>query len=391
MVLSSFCVLHIFVSVSLTFFVEPEGEVRTDLDDYLFYLDEILERVHFSFYSTLDAVQAKGGAAINESDITKFCTYNTVNPDVRIIVPELRRQTLKGCNIVFTGIVPTNVPLEKSRAWRTAISLGARVTADVVQRKQANEIGLFTTHVIAARHGTQKAHKASRNPDIHLVNPRWLWCSSERWEWAEESIFPVALLDDKSSPVPSRQGTPQHNPFEQKVKKQVSPLAQEGFELPGGYNPDNFLDAINPYTSFSKQELDAMDKEVEELMLSVDDTEEHSSDDEVKITGIVSGSSASSNASKKRKHSSSSSSSSGDEDEDEKIVKKLKKKLLKSVQKLSTTVGGMEEESSSSSSDDESDSSSDSDSNSSSDADSSSDDEEQLGSMLERRISESSN
>ena len=280
--------------------------------------------------------------------------------------------------MVFTGVVPTNVPLEKSKAWRTAISLGARVTPDIVQRKQPNEIGLFTTHVIAARHGTQKAHKASRNSEIHLVNPRWLWCSSERWEWAEESIFPVPLIDDKNSPVSSRQGTPQHNAFELKAKKQVSPLAQEGFELPGGYNPENVLEAMNPYASFSQQELDAMDKEVEELMLSVDGSDSESSEDDVKVTASVS---SGSSASRKRKHSSSSSASTSEGEGD---VDKLKKKLLKSVKKLSDAAAGCEESSSSSS-----DGSSSEAGDSSSDSENSSEDE--LGTLLERRIGESSN
>lgn len=34
----------------------------TDLDDYLFYLDEILERIHFSFYHTLDEVNNIGAS-----------------------------------------------------------------------------------------------------------------------------------------------------------------------------------------------------------------------------------------------------------------------------------------------------------------------------------------
>ncbi|XP_065676394.1 RNA polymerase II subunit A C-terminal domain phosphatase isoform X2 [Hydra vulgaris] len=243
-------------------------ENRTDNDDYLFYLDEILERVHYSFYSTLDAVKAKGGAASKDTEITKFCTFGTMNPDIRVILPELRRQTLKGCNIVFTGVIPTNCPLEKSKAWKTAVSLGARVTSEVVGKE---EDGLRTTHVVAARHGTHKAHKAYKSPDINLVNPNWLWCSSERWEWAEESIFPVPIVEN-GTPGSSRQVTPQHNSFESfgkaHNKKKLSPLAEEGFEIPK--DNTNLVNSNHPLSSLSKTDIDEMDKEVNELM-SIDD------------------------------------------------------------------------------------------------------------------------
>ncbi|XP_057290991.1 RNA polymerase II subunit A C-terminal domain phosphatase-like isoform X2 [Hydractinia symbiolongicarpus] len=370
---------------------------RVDLDDFLFYLDEILERVHFSFYSTLDAVKAKGGSAKNDADVTKFCTPNTLNPDSRVILPELRRQTLKGCNLVFTGVVPTNVSLEKSKAWRIAISLGARVTNEIVARKNATDNGLFTTHVVAARHGTQKAHKASRTKDIFLVNPNWLWCASERWEWPEEGIFPVPILDDKKSPVPSRQSTPQHNSFEQKSKKQISPLVGDGFELAGGYDPDNFLEKLNPLSAFSKQELDAMDKEVEELM-SGNNSED---DDADKSLGSVSSDENSLKGSQKRKKVASSDDGDSILDEQE----NLKKKLLKSVKKLKQNEQNSRSSSSSSSSDDGSDNddgdenkksdnssedSTSSNGSSSSNSDDNSEDEQQMGSLLERHLSEAS-
>ena len=246
-----------------------------DPDDYLTHLGTILERIHKSFYDTLDAVKEKGGTAKKDTEITKYCSFGTLNPDVRIIAPQLRRQTLSDCNIVFTGVVPTNVPLEKSRPWRTAISLGARVTTDVIEAKKAAESDLITTHVVAARHGTQKAYKASKNPDkIKLVNPDWLWTANEKWTRPDESSFRVPAYDGRpNSPANSKQGTPQHNSFEGSSKsRKISPLVHDGFELPGGYDPDCFLGG------FSKGELDAMDKEVEDHMRSEN---EESSDEEM--------------------------------------------------------------------------------------------------------------
>lgn len=370
-----------------------------DTDDYLYFLGTILERIHSAFYTTLDKVKEKGGMAKKDTEVTKFCSFGTVDPDVRIIAPELRRQTLKGCNIVFTGVVPTNVPLEKSRPWRTAVGLGARVTADVIQKKNSTEDSVFTTHVVAARHGTQKSYKASKNPDIRLVNPNWLWCASERWDRPEESIFPVPSLDGKNSPAGSRQGTPQHNSFEaQKSRKQVSPLAQEGFELPGGYDPDSFLENVNPLGSFSRGELDAMDKEVEELMQSEN---EHSSDED-DADNDDKGSRSSSRGSKRKRNnaktgSGSSSSNDGENVNDKRPSKKKSKQQSNKSDSANDDESSDSDSSSSSSSSDSNDenntrNSNDSSSSSSSNSSDESDDgeEDRLGSMLERKISESS-
>ena len=289
-----------------------------------------------------------------------------MNPDIRVILPELRRQTLKGCSIVFTGVIPTNCPLEKSKAWKTAVSLGARVTSHIIGKE---DDGSRTTHVIAARHGTHKAHKAYRTPEIHLVNPNWLWCSNERWEWAEESIFPVPV-EENGSPVSSRQVTPQHSSFEifgkTSNKKKLSPLAEEGFEIPGGYNP--ILQKSNPLTSLSRNDLEAMDKEVDELM-SIDD-DSNSSCAEVKAACLPD------QGKRKRPVN------------DENLAFFSRKKLLKSVDILDETDDNTADQSSSSSSSNEDDDYSSSSSSSSSDSDSSSENGDQLRTLIDAEMVE---
>ena len=392
-----------------------KANANKDPDDYLTYLGTILERIHKSFYDTLDAVKEKGGNAKKESEITRYCSFKTLNPDVRVIAPELRRQTLSDCNIVFTGVVPTNVPLEKSRPWRTAISLGARVTNNVVEAKKDVDSELITTHVVAARHGTQKAYKASKNPDkIKLVNPNWLWMANERWSWPDESLFRVPAYDGRpNSPANSKQGTPQQNSFEGSSKSsKISPLVHDGFELPGGYDPDCFLGG------FSKGELDAMDKEVEDHMQS----ENEESSDEEMARSMSCGSSdqeqpSSSSSKQKNKENTTTEDppSSGQKRKrkrhttSKKEIKKLKdgdngekgKNKTTAEDGDSGTDNGDSSRSSSGSSDsDNNDKKSNSTNNSSSNSSSStsssssddsddSDDDDELGSLLERRISES--
>ena len=40
-------------------------------------------------------------------------------------------QVLQGLNVVFSGVVPTHIPLRKSRAYLVAKSLGANVSDSI--------------------------------------------------------------------------------------------------------------------------------------------------------------------------------------------------------------------------------------------------------------------
>lgn len=97
-----------------------------DHDDYLLYLEEILKRIHREFYEK----HAEGK-----------------NPDMKQIIPAVRKKVLAETNLVFSGLVPNNIPLERSRAYQVAISLGANVTQDLKKN---------TTHLVAVRPGTAK-------------------------------------------------------------------------------------------------------------------------------------------------------------------------------------------------------------------------------------------
>jgi len=130
-----------------------------DGDDYLMYLEEILKTVHKAFYDLYDEL-------------------NGEVPDLKSVIPYVRRKLLAGTSLVFSGLVPTHTPLEKSRAYLVARSMGAQVTQDLTPE---------TTHLVAVRPGTAKvnaARRAARN--ICVVTPDWLWCCAERWEKVDE-------------------------------------------------------------------------------------------------------------------------------------------------------------------------------------------------------------
>lgn len=154
----------------------------SDTDDYLLYLQDILKRIHSRFYKEYD-------------DILKYTAEgeSVSVPDLKKIIPNLRKEILKSVNIVFTGVIPTNIVPEKSKMWLLAKALGANVSREIIFEGSPLE---KTTHLIAAKIGTAKVQKALRCKQIRIVNPLWLYTCADRWERVEERLFPLNKDDD---------------------------------------------------------------------------------------------------------------------------------------------------------------------------------------------------
>jgi RNA polymerase II subunit A-like phosphatase len=116
---------------------KENGQIHIrDTDDYLLHLQDILRNIHGAYYELYDGNQENG-------DETKAV------PDMKIVLPYVRRKTLKEVHVVFSGVVPTNTPLERSKPYLVAKSLGANIMTRVSEE---------TTHIIAARLGTAKVN-----------------------------------------------------------------------------------------------------------------------------------------------------------------------------------------------------------------------------------------
>ena len=200
-----------------------------DRDDYLLYLEEILKNVHKIFFDMYDELQQQQQKSNRIREEEK--------PNLKKIVPYAKQKVLQGVNIVFSGVVPTNMQLERSRPYAIARSLGAVVQTDVVLQGDTR-----TTHVVAARLGTVKVKEALKrkgtcrpivaspfglkymccmlrctcpplrihavnvkyccgvwSPDVAVVSTDWLWHCEWRWERVDERLF---LLDEKSEYCP---------------------------------------------------------------------------------------------------------------------------------------------------------------------------------------------
>ena len=216
---------------------------ESDKDNYLNYLSETLSRIHSAFYEEFNQM----------GDGSPY-------PDVREIIPHMRSKVLQGVNIVFSSVFPTNIiQPENHPIWRVATSLGATVSTSIIPPKDESATnpakkqkceetdGLTTTHVVAAKSDTFKAHQARKIHGVYLVSPDWLWCCGERWEWVDEKLFPVDDLPvaiDLSDDRLVRPG----NQEKDRLEKTVMAAAKQGERL------------------VSREDLAEMDREVDEVL-----------------------------------------------------------------------------------------------------------------------------
>lgn len=155
-----------------------------DPDNFLLYLGDTLEQLHNRFYSQFDEMA---------KDIDFSSTTDIPTPDLKKIIPELRQSVLKGANILFTGVIPTNMPPERSPEWNTARAFGATVHSRLIRGLDSSDPHKAlsaTTHVIVGKPGTSKLKDARRISGMRIVSPKWLWSCAERWRWADEREFP---------------------------------------------------------------------------------------------------------------------------------------------------------------------------------------------------------
>lgn len=171
-------------------------------------------------------------------------------PDLKTLVPKIRSEVLVGKTLVFSGLVPNQIKLEKSRAYLIARSLGASVTQQLTEE---------TTHLVASTAGTFKVNAARKSPNIRIVSPEWLWTCAERWECVEERLFP---LDSKKASKTRQPPAHCHSP-EHVVNYSNVPIANlDGQSTSCSDEHVKFIDTINPLLTFSNDELKAMNNDV---------------------------------------------------------------------------------------------------------------------------------
>ncbi|KAF0295074.1 RNA polymerase II subunit A C-terminal domain phosphatase [Amphibalanus amphitrite] len=212
-----------------------------DTDDYLSHLEDILLLIHRAFYSML-----------KKSDAGE-------PPDLRLLIPYVRKKVLKGVRLVFSGVVPNNQELSSSRPYQVATNLGAVVQDRLVRKGPRDEL---TTHLVAARLGTAKVNEALRSKRIQLVTLDWLWSCAERWERVDERLFPLRADTAVSRAPPAHCSSP--DPQGERTRRQ------------------SFQETLNPLLTFSPDDIARMDEEVEDILQSGSDQDDDADDDEAR-------------------------------------------------------------------------------------------------------------
>ncbi|KAL1962079.1 hypothetical protein VTN77DRAFT_607 [Rasamsonia byssochlamydoides] len=169
-----------------------------DHDTELYHLQERLERVHQKFFEEYDRRRSqalggrvaalKGEKALKDKDIDLKLV-----PDIKVVMPQIKREVLDGVNIVFSGVLPLGTDTQNAD-----ISLWAKSFGAVISTK----IGSKTTHLVAGRNRTAKVREATRYPKIKIVTTQWLLDSLTQWKHLDEEAYLVPVHpEDRGDPI----------------------------------------------------------------------------------------------------------------------------------------------------------------------------------------------
>lgn len=167
---------------------------RVDDDDYLVHYNNILKTVHSRYYESISATNGVSGACDTNghgmSETKEQMAHLTPllrGPSVGDILTDIRRQALKECSLVFSGLIPLHETAnpEKNMLWRMAVSLGASTS---------HYIDESTTHLITNTPHTSKVKRVVyKNLSVKIVNPNWLLHCHWRMERIDEAPFLIEI------------------------------------------------------------------------------------------------------------------------------------------------------------------------------------------------------
>ena len=180
--------------------------ILDDHDTELYQLQERLERVHRTFFEEYDRkrTQSLGGrvsALRGERAPAKDKGVDLmIVPDIKIIMPRIKRDVLQGVVLVFSGVLPLGTDMQNADISLWAKSFGAILN---------HRVNSKTTHLVAGRNRTAKVREATRYPNVKIVTTQWLVDSVTNWKRLDEEPYLVPVHpDDKGEPVGSREGSP---------------------------------------------------------------------------------------------------------------------------------------------------------------------------------------
>ncbi|OJD23041.1 hypothetical protein ACJ73_05610 [Blastomyces percursus] len=161
-----------------------------DNDTELSKLEERLRAVHKAFFDEYDRrrtsslggrVSALRGERVPARD--RGIDLRIV-PDIKVIMPRIKRPVLNGVVLVFSGVLPLGTDTQNADISLWAKSFGAAISTKISSR---------TTHLVAGRNRTAKVREATRYPNIKIVTVQWLLDSITQWKRLNEEPYLVPV------------------------------------------------------------------------------------------------------------------------------------------------------------------------------------------------------
>ena len=194
----------------------PRHPLLVDNDTELYHLEQALRTIHTAFFDTYtrNLGAAQGGRIAELRPTLSHSKFHrprpspnmdlAVIPDIKTLMPSLKSHVLAGINLVFSGVVPIGVDVQKADIAIWAKSFGATVSEEISRRT--------TTHLIAARNRTAKVRQAVRKgrSRIKIVGTHWLLDSIVQWKRLDETPYQLktddgeagkALPDERNEPL----------------------------------------------------------------------------------------------------------------------------------------------------------------------------------------------
>jgi len=153
---------------------ESRGRQTPDED---WAIDKLRQRNHDNILgTTANVLQAIHRIYYHDESL-----YRSHQVCAHSIYSQLQKRVFSGVHIVFSGVFPNNERPEDTQEWKLAVQYGANCHLALNER---------VTHVVAARAGTAKVHKA-RDMDVYVVHINWLRQSVIHFIRMFEPDFPI--------------------------------------------------------------------------------------------------------------------------------------------------------------------------------------------------------
>ncbi|KAF2807806.1 uncharacterized protein BDZ99DRAFT_391461 [Mytilinidion resinicola] len=309
-----------------------------DDDDELIYIEACLRRVHRAFFDEYQKKRtAHQGGRIAElrgekSPKKRAPDDLAVVPDIKTIMPRMKRAVLQGVSIVFSGIVPLGMDVQSSDIALWAKSFGAQVTTDITKQ---------TTHVVAnPSRKTTKVKRAANHPQIKIVTTEWLLQCFSKWERADEQPY---LIQVDPAEHGAHGGSPEISAFDDLDEGPLLSAEDDG-AISGEEDEDELKSPVN--VDISEETWQSLGDEFQEFMDESDDDDQGTGSDTDSVNSENSVQTSSTTRSKKkRKRGTGSVDGSEADDSDASVssstgskLQRKKKRVLERVTSLTNVV-----------------------------------------------------